>query len=461
MSRFFNGGVQKDQILFTAGNAPWNQGGVTIASLVKLNQASFTGHIINGYDAGGFSKFGQLVVASGGNSNLYIENDFGNGGVVAGTEWCWLISVHAAGGAAPEYYKLDLTTGTWSHVTGNAGVTDLGGTATTVVVGNTTGGGPGDSFRGWIRAIALWRRTMDFAEIQQVFTHKAWDFYMANPSWAILLNQTNLSTPVRDLTGNLGNQTSISGTTIDVNVEPPGWDDTIPETLFSDSDTVLAHEFSESQPITLATTFKPLVLGKVYGGRFRTGTIVGSGTYQLVLWEATLEDGNGVGTPTGTIIASVFFDLAKMTPSSWNWAGFATPPSVDPAKMYRMGIRSSEGRYSATNYYFIDDAGTPAPAGQTVGGLTTAHLHAPYATEFFPGLGSFWNGVYDSDPAMQNYPAQSYHGSLYFIDPGFKPDSTITPSGPLIRIWNGSAEVPATLKIWNGTAEVEASVSIT
>lgn len=222
MSRFFNGGFAADRIFFSPGNTPNNQGGITIVSLVKPAVADFTGYIVNGYDTGGFSKFGQLVAATG-PARVFITNDFGAGGPIAGTDWCWLASVHAAGNGPPEHYRGDISDDTWSHVTGSANVNDFTGARSTVVVGNVTAGGAGDSWRGWMAAIGIFAGALTLSEIQAACTHSAKDLLDAGVDWGVLFNQTDVATPVLDFTGNHGDQTSIEGTSVDAAEEPPGW----------------------------------------------------------------------------------------------------------------------------------------------------------------------------------------------------------------------------------------------
>lgn len=226
MSRFFNGGTALDSITFAAGNGPPDQGPITVAVLARASATNFTGWLLHGHDSGGFAKWSMLLAATG-TAKLFMENDFGAGGPAPGTDWCWLVGTKASGSVLPRWHLKNITTGApWVHVDGTATVPDNTGVSTTLILGNHSGGGAGDSWRGRIAAGATWASVLGDAAVEAACTLSANDLNNAAPGWGVLLNQSSVATPVNDFTGGGGNQIAISGTAVDAD-EPPGWSYTI------------------------------------------------------------------------------------------------------------------------------------------------------------------------------------------------------------------------------------------
>lgn len=96
-------------------------------------------------------------------------------------------------------------------------------------------------------------------------------------------------------------------------------------------------------------------------------------------------------------------------------------------------------RYTAYPEYFLT-------------GKTNGHITAPPQAGMFNELGSAKTFF---PPAM---PTTQYRSGAYFLDFDFVAAGS-EPSGPSFKVWNGSAEVPATVKLWNGSAEVPVSLS--
>jgi N,N-dimethylformamidase beta subunit-like protein/uncharacterized protein DUF4082 len=181
---------------------------------------------------------------------------------------------------------------------------------------------------------------------------------------------------------------------------------TPPQVLFTNQ-VPTATNVSEGVPVTIATTFVPSVSGTVTGGRFRAADNTG-GTYQLVLFSVDSDD-SPTGTGTGTVLATANFPA--LTQSVYNTVTFSSPVSVQANTAYRIGVRTSEGRYSATNGFFSSP-------------LVNGNLLAPQSNTSPTAIGVLENGTYCA--GMTGYPNQSYIQSCYFVDPLF----VATPVGP-------------------------------
>jgi hypothetical protein len=279
-TRAFNGGTAADRIVTSAGLHRSPQGPITIAGLVKITSGfSGTAWMLDA-DDGSFVKFGNLVTGG----LLYFENDFTAGGPVPPTgAWIWLVGTKGVGNVTPRWHVKNVTTGgAWTHVNGSGNVNDYTGAPTEITIGGQSfGGGAGTTWRGSMAAVATWRKVLTDLQIEAWCTLAAKDLRLGEPAWGTLLNQVSTATALTDFTGGGGNQTSISGTSVDSDV-PPGYDFTLPtvEHLFT-TETPTGANFFENAATTLATTLGFLTAGYVTGARFFAPTNP-TGTYELV-----------------------------------------------------------------------------------------------------------------------------------------------------------------------------------
>lgn len=223
MSRFFNGGTAADSISFSLGAGPTSDHPVTIAILAHASSATaWTAWLVEGVNGGS----GSWAILTSGNV-MFAENDFGSGGPALSTGWCWYVVGKSASTAVPRWHVLDLTAGTgWAHADNSGSVTSTGVTATGINVGSSTSGNALQTWRGRIAAVATWNSVLSDSAVQAACTVSANDLALAAPSWGVLLNQASTATAVTDFTGGGGNQSAISGTSVDAD-EPPGWSYTI------------------------------------------------------------------------------------------------------------------------------------------------------------------------------------------------------------------------------------------
>lgn len=154
---------------------------------------------------------------------------------------------------------------------------------------------------------------------------------------------------------------------------------------------------SEGSATTLAGTFTFAVDGTVSGIRFLAPSSV-SGTFDGVLYEITTDDSGGTGA--GTVLGTATF--SALSPGNWNVATFATPIAVTAAKTYRAAVRTSAGRYTATNNAFN---GTSIVNGNVTG---------VQSNSLIPGHGTFLNGTFTGD--VTSYPVTSFQSTNYFVD---------------------------------------------
>jgi len=244
MSRAFGGPSTNDTITFSPGNAPPDQGPITFASLVKA--PSGFGWIASGNN-GTSANWAFGLDASA----WFAWNDFtsGRAQIITTSHWAWVVCTKTSGSTIPRWHLRDVTSaGSWDHTNATGGtVADNTGTITNVLVGNFGGGGAANAWQGSIAAIAAWDSVLTDLQVEGACTLSAADLLSgggaAAAKWMVRFNQASTGTSVSDDTGGGGNQSAISGTTVDVD-EPPGWS-------YS-----LTSSFVARQPLTLRQAVK-------------------------------------------------------------------------------------------------------------------------------------------------------------------------------------------------------------
>jgi hypothetical protein len=173
----------------------------------------------------------------------------------------------------------------------------------------------------------------------------------------------------------------------------------VSESLFT-SQTPGIPNISEAQTVTVATTVYFATAGSVSGCRFFAPTTIG-GTFEAALYEVTADD-NPAASGTGTLLGTATF--GTLTTGAWNTVSFSSPISVTTGKAYRVGVRTSEGRYAATSAFF------------NASGLTNGNITAPQ-TGTNPGavgIGNLDNGSFIESITV--YPNKTFNGNCYFVD---------------------------------------------
>jgi hypothetical protein len=170
------------------------------------------------------------------------------------------------------------------------------------------------------------------------------------------------------------------------------------ESLFT-SQTPTLPDVSEGVPVTVGTAIRFLVPGKVYGFRVYAPATVGGGTFAGALWQMT-------SPSAGTLLGAATF--AALTPG-WNTVLLGAPVDVVASVPYKVGLRTSEGRYAATGAFWtvqITNGNVVGiKDGDVVGGIAVAN-------------GSFISG-------LTNHPSNTFNSNGYWVDPLFE----ATPTG--------------------------------
>jgi hypothetical protein len=218
VSRQFDTSGGTDSITFSPGNAPPDQGPITVAVLAKsASVAGYTGWLIDARKTG--TAIWGFLTSNNGGAKLFAENDFGNGVSGLSTSWRWYVMTKASGSVAPRIHVWDLS-GAWSHTDNSATVADGTGPIDTIYLGSQNGSANG--WRGSIAMVATYTSAMNDAAVEAAFTLAAADAFGATPGWMVRLNQASTATSVTDDTGGGGDQSAITGTTVDAD-DPPGF----------------------------------------------------------------------------------------------------------------------------------------------------------------------------------------------------------------------------------------------
>lgn len=251
MSRAFNGS-NPDSVIFSAGNAAPDQGPITVICLIKTSAAY--GWPISGRNSGPSSVW--AVGADAG--KWFAWNDFSSGIAFSpGGNWCYVVMTRSTG--VPRWHFQDYTAGgAWTHTDSTFNPGDGSGPIVDVSVGGATGG---IKFTGSAAVMATVTGVWTDAEIEARCTNKAIDLYSASPGWMIRFNQASTATAVQDDTGGGGNQTSISGTSIDT--DPPGYDYSLTSTVTKTVDLRWSISQSVTKTIDLRWSISQMVTNTV------------------------------------------------------------------------------------------------------------------------------------------------------------------------------------------------------
>lgn len=223
MSRAFNGGTSLDMITFGTGAiSALVQGPITMAILAKASGvATNTSYMLQGVNS--TTPVFSALFSNNAGAKLFMENDFGNGvGGISATDWLWYVGTKASGSALPRWHVKNLTTNAaWAHTNGSATVASGTGGITAVRVGSNNS--LGTTFRGSIAVVAIWDTALVDLDVEAACTYAYADAVVTKSAkWAVALNQASTATSVNNDAAGGGNQTALSGTTVDPS-DPPGF----------------------------------------------------------------------------------------------------------------------------------------------------------------------------------------------------------------------------------------------
>lgn len=197
------------------------------------------------------------------------------------------------------------------------------------------------------------------------------------------------------------------------------------------SQTPVSGDVNEAQPVTVAITVYFTVAGTVTGGRFYAPATV-SGTFSLAFWQLT-------STTTGTLLGTSA-DYSSVTPSVWNATTLTSGVAVAVNTPYVMGLRSSIGRYTATNN------------GLQSAGITNGNIVAPQTGTNPLGGFTINNGTFASN-STSAFPSGTFNGGLYFVEPDFTPAADVT--APSVPTGLATTTVGATSASFSWTASTD------
>jgi hypothetical protein len=230
VSRQFDTTAGTDSITFAVGNAPPDQGPITVAVLAKAaSTAGWTGYFARGLKSG--SAVWSFLTSNNSGAKLFCEGDFGNGVSGLSTSWRWYVFTKASGSALPRFHVWDLSSA-WAHTDDSFSVGDGSGPIDSLVLGGSGAGSNG--WRGSIAMAVTWSSQLNDAAIEAALTLRARDALSASPGWMVRLNQASTATSVPDDTGGGGGQSAISGTSVDAD-DPPGFDYALSSTVSGSS----------------------------------------------------------------------------------------------------------------------------------------------------------------------------------------------------------------------------------
>lgn len=206
------------------------------------------------------------------------------------------------------------------------------------------------------------------------------------------------------------------------------------ESLFTGQTPGIPNIF-EAGPRTVANALRFAVPGKVKGFRIYAPTTA-TGTYAGVLWKATT---GSAGTELGT---ATFAALS----AGWNTVLLGAPISVDELSVYKVGLRTSEGRYAATSGFWAT-------------GLVSGNVIGLQDGSSFAGITQS-NGTFAGDATA--YPTGTFGSNAYFIDVIF--EATTGESHPTTgtgEIGFAGTGTTSTKRATSGTAAIGFSASAT
>jgi hypothetical protein len=200
---------------------------------------------------------------------------------------------------------------------------------------------------------------------------------------------------------------------------------------------------AEGVPVTVATTVTFAEDGTLDGIQIYGPSTI-SGTFSGAAWEVTADD-SPADSGTGTLIGTVA--MPSPVPGFQEFLFSPSPFPVQAGKAYRIGLRTSEGRYAATS------------GGFSAAGMTTGDISAPQTGTTVPGVGTIANGTFGA--GTSNYPASTFSGGKYFVGPVYTAASDIPPeehtsTGTAAATLAASATI-ATRRATIGTAALEST----
>lgn len=161
-------------------------------------------------------------------------------------------------------------------------------------------------------------------------------------------------------------------------------------------------DVNEAINVTVGITLVFDTAGTVTGAWFYAPATLGAGTYEAAFWVMTRADGT-TDIGLGTLLANAAF--SSITPGAWNFVAFSSGVAVDSSHAYVMGLRTSEGRYTATGAFFAS-------------ALVNGHITGVQDGSNPVGLGQLYDGRFVSS-SITAFPNLTFNHNAYFVDVEF------------------------------------------
>lgn len=191
------------------------------------------------------------------------------------------------------------------------------------------------------------------------------------------------------------------------------------ESLFT-SQTPGLLDVNEAAPTSVAIGLTFASAGNVTDARVYGPATIGVGTYAADLYQVTGSGG------TGTLLGSVTF--GALSPGVWTTATFSSAIAVTTGVAYKIVLRTSAGRYTATGGLFAGSS--------IVSGNITAWQDGTNPV----GIGALANGTFVGD--LTSYPTSTFGSNGYFIDVVFTAGAaSASPTGLAVPITFGTPTV--------------------
>lgn len=216
MSRHFERSFTTDQLTVAAGlMAPLDGGPMALAVVFRLDPTGGTQLICTARTAANALVW-DLIYDTG---TLFFSTTAGFrtmvGGLVAST-WYLYVVEKTNGSAILRDHLCDMSTDIWIHANRGAALADGTGPVDSVRFSDGAGGNRLDAY---LAVAALFPATFAGDAAVETLRPGLTPWSLASPAALWRFNDT----PVNDLTGNGADQASISGTTVDLLVEPPNF----------------------------------------------------------------------------------------------------------------------------------------------------------------------------------------------------------------------------------------------
>lgn len=228
--REFNG--TSDELVTDIGAASGMVYG-TVAALVKFSTVIDFRDWTMLHNSSGSFVWTPVGLTNFGTLHMFTNGASSNSGITPGnTSWKLIVVRKATGSTTPRFSVYDYTSATWTHAAGGSTLDDSFSSPGVGGQIRFTYQNSSDFFGGRIAARALWSNSLPWtadaagdADIEAsglITSASSWA--ATNPTLLQFFNQADTSTPVTDVSSaGTANQTSISGTTVVTNDDPPGF----------------------------------------------------------------------------------------------------------------------------------------------------------------------------------------------------------------------------------------------